>query len=146
MAISFFFLICYYYWHDASIWNLRIWSTWKLQPLMTGQSSGSISGSSSCLESTTKMILGVDFLVKILATMGQLWPEKSLKSKSPSSAIFQSFACYRCYIQNEPMVANIFTRKSTSRNFLMVLSTQYDDLEIDLNFVRDQFQGPHIRS
>jgi hypothetical protein len=42
-----------------------------MKPLMTGQSSRSISSLSYRLESTPKRIGRVDFLMNVLATMGQ---------------------------------------------------------------------------
>jgi hypothetical protein len=59
------------------------------------------------LKSTPKIILGSTFL----------WNYRKLKTKIPTSALFQSFSFHRCYVENKPMVANIFMKKSTQDSF-----------------------------
>ena len=108
---------------------------------MTGQSSGLL----PCLDNTNKMIFKVNFLMKLLATIGQLCLEKSIKSTSVPSALLQSFALYRCFVQNKPRIANIYTKMSTSRIILMVFSSECDDLGIDLNFFQGSICGLIIK-
>ena len=80
---------------------------------------------------TFKKIGKVDFLIKILATMSQLWTERSLKSEKWSN--FWDFTgglllSRDLSVHNLPIVANIFIRTSSLSIILGVLTSLYHEL------------------